>query len=70
MSLGGRVAWGLVYVGFSGSLPYRGNPGHKVFFRGSLTWELKSSHNKTGDGQRTWKSQNKGPFVRCHVCTW
>lgn len=64
--LGDEVDCGLVYVGFSGSLTYRGDPGHEVLFRGSLTWELKSSHDRPGDKQRTWKSQHKGlnPFIR------
>lgn len=60
-SLGDEVAWGLVWIKFSGSLPYRGDLEHEAFCRESLTCELKSSHNRPGDGRRARKSRHKGP---------
>lgn len=71
-SLGDKMTWGLVYVGFSGSLPYREDPGH-VFFRGSLTWELKRAAItglEMGKGHEGASTKALSPFVRCHVRTW
>jgi hypothetical protein len=66
-SLGDKGAWGLVYVGFSGSLPYRGDPEHEVFFRGSLAWELKRvvmTGLEMGKGHEGASTKALSPFVR------